>query len=107
MNLSDVARALERDPVHLTKFFAYELGAQSTYTKKESEGERVVVNGHHDTPVFQALVDKFIEKYVLCAACHLPEIDMAVKKGVVVGTCRACGWKGELDSQHKLAGYIA
>merc|ERR1712156_811365 len=57
---------------------------------------------------FQNLVDKFIEKYVLCAACNLPEIDMAVnKRGLVVATCKACGWNGELDNRHKLAAYIS
>merc|ERR1711979_154157 len=74
---------------------------------KESEGERVVINGHHDTHVFQTLVDKFIEKYVLCVGCNLPEIDMVVKKGLIVATCKACGWNGELDNRHKLATYIS
>merc|ERR1712113_376249 len=74
---------------------------------KENEGERVVINGHHDTPVFQNLVDKFIERYVLCTGCHLPEIDMVVKKGLIVATCKACGWNGELDNRHKLATYIS
>merc|ERR1712176_422432 len=75
---------------------------------KEKEGERVVVNGHHDTPVFQKLVDKFIEKYVLCMGCNLPEIDMVVnKKGLIVAKCKACGWDGELDNRHKLATYIS
>merc|ERR1712176_1616935 len=108
MNMGDVARAIKRDPVYVTKFFGYELGAQSSYTNKEKEGERVVVNGHHDTPVFQQLVDKFIEKYVLCMGCNLPEIDMVVnKKGLIVATCKACGWNGELDNRHKLATYIS
>merc|ERR1712039_704734 len=106
MNMGDVARALKRDPVYITKFIGYELGAQSSYSNKENEGERVVINGHHDTPVFQNLVDKFIERYVLCTGCHLPEIDMVVKKGFIVATCKACGWSGELDNQHKLATYI-
>merc|ERR1712087_774615 len=77
-------------------------------TNKKSEGERAVVNGHHDTPIFQQLVDKFIEKYVLCSGCNLPEIDMVVnKKGIIVATCKACGWNGELDNRHKLATFIA
>merc|ERR1712039_929379 len=46
------------------------------------------------------------ERYVLCIGCHLPEIDMVVKKGMIVATCKACGWNGELDNQHKLATYI-
>merc|ERR1712151_1302543 len=82
-------------------------GAQSSYTNKESEGERCVINGHHDTQVFQTLVDKFIEKYVLCQNCELPEIDMVVKKGLVVAGCKACGWSGELDNDHKCASYIS
>merc|ERR1712187_704444 len=63
-------------------------------------------NGHHDTPVFQTLVDKFIERYVLCTGCHLPEIDMVVRKGMIVAACKACGWSGDLDNQHSLARYI-
>merc|ERR1711920_149658 len=106
LNLGDVARASKRDPVYITKFIGYELGAQSSYTNKENEGERVVINGHHETPVFQSLVDKFIDRYVLCVGCHLPEIDMVVKKGTIIGACKACGWSGDLDQQHKLATYI-
>merc|ERR1712190_704925 len=108
LNMGDVARALKRDPVYITKFIGYEVGAQSSYTNKEKEGERGVGNGHHDTPVFQTLVDKFIEKYVLCAGCNLPEIDMVVnKKGLIVATCKGCGWNGELDNRHRLATYIS
>merc|ERR1712167_559200 len=66
------------------------------------EGERSVINGAHDTSVFQS----FLDKYVLCENCRLPEIDMIVKKGVIIGKCKACGWSGDLDNAHKLATYI-
>merc|ERR1711948_212464 len=69
-------------------------------------GERAIINGHHDTPVFQTMLDKFIEKYVLCQKCHLPEIDMKIKKGDILAGCAACGWTGELDNNHKLAAFI-
>merc|ERR1712241_147874 len=104
MNIGEVARDIDRDPRYLTKFFGYELCTQTSYTK----GERAVINGHHDTPILQKLVDDFIEKYVLCRHCQLPEIDMVVnKKGLVVATCKACGWKGALDNRHKLATFIS
>merc|ERR1712217_345881 len=106
VNMSDVARALKRPPQYTTKWFGSELGAQSTYTNKEGEGERAIINGHHDTPVFQTMLDKFIEKYVLCQKCHLPEIDMKIKKGDILAACAACGWSGELDGNHKLAAFI-
>merc|ERR1711974_356750 len=89
-----------------TKWFGYELGAQSTYTNKEGEGERSVVNGHHETAVFQTMLDKFITTYVLCPNCHLPEIDIGVKKDKIMSKCAACGWSGELDPTHKLATFI-
>merc|ERR1712151_1486958 len=82
-------------------------GAQSSYTNKEGEGERTIINGHHETKVFQDLLDKFIEKYVLCQNCNLPEIDMVVKKnGAIMAACKACGWSGELDPAHKVATFI-
>merc|ERR1711941_24105 len=106
VNMGDVARALKRPPQYTTKWFGNELGAQSTYTNKEGEGERAVINGHHETSVFQELLDKFILKYVCCETCKLPEVDMAIKKGLIYGRCMACGWQGELDNNHKLAAFI-
>mmetsp|Transcript_69488 Transcript_69488/g.187851 ORF Transcript_69488/g.187851 Transcript_69488/m.187851 type:complete len:252 (-) Transcript_69488:10-765(-) len=106
MNMSDVAGALKRKPEYTAKFFGYELGAQTSYTNKEGEGERTIINGHHETKVFQDLLDKFIEKYVLCQNCNLPEIDMVVKKGAIMAGCKACGWSGELDPAHKVATFI-
>merc|ERR1711953_744903 len=78
----------------------------SNYTDKEGEGIRAIINGHHETSVFQTMLDKFIDKYVLCQGCHLPEIDMKVKKGMIGGVCKACGWIGYLDNDHKLATFI-
>merc|ERR1712232_1018422 len=70
-------------------------------------GERAIINGAHDTNVFQTLLDKFIDKYVLCENCRLPEIDMSVnKKSMIVAKCKACGWGGELDNAHRLATFI-
>jgi len=107
VNMSDVAHALRRPPQYTTKWFGAELGAQSTYTNKEGEGERAIVNGHHDTPIFQTMLDKFIDKYVLCDNCKLPEIDMTVKKGNIVYKCSACGSAGELDNNHKIAAFVS
>merc|ERR1712159_622928 len=73
---------------------------------KEGEGERAVINGAHETHVFQTLLDKFIEKYVLCPNCNLPEIPLQIKKSIISAKCAACGWSGELDNTHRLAAFI-
>jgi len=106
VNMGDVARALYRPPQYTTKWFGNELGAQSNYTNKEGEGERAVINGAHETHVFQTLLDKFIEKYVLCPNCNLPEIPLQIKKNTISAKCAACGWSGELDNVHRLAAFI-
>lgn len=45
--------------------------------------------------------------YVLCGGCELPEIDIMVKKGVLLCKCNACGYSGTLDNTHKAATYMA
>merc|ERR1711988_256514 len=67
---------------------------------------RAVINGAHETHVFQTLLDKFIEKYVLCPNCNLPEIPLQIKKNIISAKCAACGWSGELDNTHRLAAFI-
>merc|ERR1712156_809388 len=58
-----------------------------------------------DTHVFQTCLDKFLDKYALCPNCHLPEIDLIVRKNVSA-KCMACGWAGDLDNRHKLAAFV-
>mmetsp|Transcript_82175 Transcript_82175/g.150313 ORF Transcript_82175/g.150313 Transcript_82175/m.150313 type:complete len:259 (-) Transcript_82175:141-917(-) len=107
VNMADVARAIKRPPQYTTKWFGNELGAQSTYIDKEGEKEeRFLIHGAHDPSVFQGLLDEFIEKYVCCQNCDLPEVDLTIKKGCLRGKCKACGWTDDLDNDHRLAHFI-
>ena len=62
---SDLNVTIMLDP---TKFFGIELGAQVT-----DKNDRYVVNGAHDAEKLQLLLEEFIKKFVLCAACDNPE----------------------------------
>lgn len=106
VNVGEVARALYVPPQYAMKWFGLELGAQSSYTNKKDEGERAVIRGAHETKVFQALLDKFIKKYVLCPSCDLPEILLRIKKDRISAKCAACGWSGEVDNSNRLAAFI-
>merc|ERR1712188_198195 len=103
VNMVDVARALKTNPAYITKYMGGELGALSNYSHEE---DKSIVNGAHETSTAQQLVDKFIDKFVLCPNCKLPEIDMMVKKGFLMAGCKACGWQGDLDNAHKLVKFI-
>lgn len=102
VNMVDISKALHVDPAYTTKFFGYELGAQSKFSTKT---ERAVVNGKFEASDLQKRLEGFIEQFILCPNCHLPEIKMKVRKEIKID-CAACGYNGLLSTKHKLVGYI-
>ena len=104
VNCLEVANSLHRTPGALTKFFANELGTISTW-----DGLRAIVNGHHQANVFPPLLDKFIDLFVLCPNCLLPETRLSVqarKNGNIFHKCASCGEKTMVDMTHKLCTFI-
>ena len=102
-NMIDVASSLHRPPGEVTKFFGCELGAQTTYN---DDTERSIVNGAHETRVLQDKLSVYIEKFVLCPACKLPETSYKIKHEIIYHNCLACGAREMCDMQHKLTTYI-
>lgn len=105
VNMAEVAKALGRPPTYPTKYFGCELGAQTQFDFKN---ERFIVNGSHDASKLQDLLDGFIRKFVLCPECDNPETDLIVslKRGTISQGCKACGYHGLLESNHKLVTFI-
>ena len=103
VNVESVALSLNREPAELTKFFGTELGAQTTYS---AELDRAVVNGAHQTSDLQALICIYVEKFVLCKQCRLPEAHYKIKAGIIEQRCLACGTKDQCDMSHKLTTFI-
>ncbi|KAL3798962.1 hypothetical protein HJC23_005101 [Cyclotella cryptica] len=102
-NISDVGLALKREPGEVNKFFGCELGAQTTYN---AETDRAIVNGAHTDQVLQQNIHKYIELFVLCPNCRLPETEYKIKNGAIYHKCMACGSKEMVDMSHKLCTYI-
>lgn len=105
VNMADVARAIGRPATYPTKYFGCELGAQTQFDYKN---ERFIVNGSHDANKLQDLLDGFIRKFVLCPECDNPETDLVVsaKKGTISQGCKACGFHGPLEVNHKVNTFI-
>jgi len=102
-NITDVGNSLHRDPGEVNKFFGCELGAQTSYN---AETDKAIVNGHHTDKALQDLMHKYIEGFVLCPQCRLPETEYKIKSGIVWHKCAACGNKDMVDMTHKLCTYI-
>ncbi|ERE79840.1 eukaryotic translation initiation factor 5-like protein [Cricetulus griseus] len=49
-----------------------------------------------------------LKKFVLCPECENPETDLHVnpKKQTIGNSCKACGYRGMLDTHHKLCTFI-
>lgn len=69
-NMADITRALSRPPTYLTKLFSCELGAQTPFNDKNER--YIVVNG------------VFIDKFVLCCSCKIPEMDLLILEMVAL-----------------------
>nr|CAI5818368.1 unnamed protein product [Callosobruchus analis] len=57
---------------------------------------------------FKTSSDGFIRKFVLCPECENPETDLNVsmKRNTISQSCKACGYHGMLESNHKLVTFI-
>jgi len=102
-NISDVALSLHRAPGEVNKFFGCELGAQTTYN---TETDRAVVNGAHTDQTLQNLMKRYIDFFVLCPSCGLPETEYKIKNSQIWHRCAACGAKESVEMGHKLCTYI-
>ena len=80
-NLEDVAKSLKVPAegksiiftcdLAMMKFWCHELG-----TSKEKSS---ILKGQHNYETMLKMLDKFIEKYLLCTKCNLPETQMFYK----------------------------
>ena len=103
-NMVDIAKALNRPPVYVTKFFGSEVGSLTVCDEKAA---RYIVNGAHEAEKLQNVLDGFISKFVLCPACENPETDLSVSKdGTIWRNCKACGHRATVDMAHQLCTYI-
>lgn len=102
-NVTDVATSLHRSPGEVNKFFGCELGAQTTYA---ADTDKAIVNGAHNDATLQSLIHKYIDAFVLCPNCRLPETIYKIKNEIIYHKCAACGAKEMVDMSHKLCTYI-
>jgi len=103
VNIKDVSTSLHRSPEEITKFFGFELGAQTIWNE---EIDRSIVNGAHTDRVLQDLIHKYIDIFVLCPKCSLPESQYKIKSGIIYHNCMACGGRELVDMSHKLSTFI-
>ncbi len=103
LNLKDVSDALDRPQEALIRYFSIELNAQC---KKESDSTRVCINGTFTAEQLLGPQNTFIDTFVLCPKCQLPETMLTIRKDVLRHKCKSCGEKAPITSGHKLVRFF-
>jgi translation initiation factor 2 beta subunit (eIF-2beta)/eIF-5 len=104
LNLKDVSDALDRPLETIVRYFSIELSAQC---RKESDSSRVTINGVFTAEQLLHTLNTYIDTFVLCPKCHLPETLLSIKKDILRHKCKSCGENAPIPSyHHKLVRFI-
>ncbi|MFP8957214.1 translation initiation factor IF-2 subunit beta [Natrialbaceae archaeon A-CW3] len=85
-NLGEIADTLSRETAHLHRFVQRELGTNG----KLGDG-RSRYNGSFSGQDFDAAIDAYVEEYVRCSECGLPDTRLVREDRTPMLRCDACG----------------
>ena len=104
VNIDEISQQLHRTPDELTKFLGIDLSTSTNYIDNAA-----IINGHIRQDDMKKSLRKYIEIFVLCKECGLPEIPKYKIDGKGIKTkCLGCGARNKMDSDdHRLVSYIA
>ncbi len=98
-NIHAISRALHRNSEEVLKYLGYTL---CSHTKL---GDEAVVNGEFTQSLLQDRLAKYIDRFVLCPRCTLPETIYKIKQHQLYHECAACGEVSPIDDD-KLTDYL-
>ncbi|AXR77291.1 translation initiation factor IF-2 subunit beta [Natrarchaeobaculum sulfurireducens] len=85
-NLDEIADVLSREDEHLHRFVQREMGTSGKF-----EDGRGRYNGTFSQQDFNAAVDAYVDEYVLCTECGLPDTRLVREDRTPMLRCDACG----------------
>lgn len=97
VNIHDIAVALRTNEEYIMQSISYDIGRG---VKDNS------INGALDVATINEKINSFIDQWVLCFSCRLPEIEINVVGKDIFMTCRACGHTHKCDNKKKLHKFI-
>jgi len=85
-NLEGIADTVSRDPEHLHRFIQRELGTNGQF--EDGVGR---YNGNFSGRDFDTVLGKYVDAYVLCGECGLPDTRIVTEDRTEMLRCDACG----------------
>src|SRR5436190_3475322 len=104
-NLQAVAKSLSRPPLHILKFFGYELGTSTQCTQKSGVKEYVLI-GIYSPVRLKEILEKFITNFVICPVCDNPETIIVMEDRAMSLRCSACGNQSDLKTNLKMLNFM-
>ena len=86
-NFQDTTSRLGREDDHVMKFLQDELGTSGHI----DESGRARLTGEFRQSRIQDALDEYVEEFVLCSECGLPDTKLERERGALVLRCEACG----------------
>ncbi|MFB6081960.1 MAG: translation initiation factor IF-2 subunit beta [Halanaeroarchaeum sp.] len=78
---------LDRDEDHVLKFLQDELGTSAQI----DERGRARLTGEFSPRRVSAVLEEYVDTYVLCPECGLPDTQLTTEQGAELLKCDACG----------------
>ena len=88
-------------PSVLLKYFGYALGSATSF-----KNNQYMIHGKPSMKELLETLDVFIDKYVLCSTCTLPETIMIVHKGKLSVECMGCSAITLVPHNHKIVDFM-
>lgn len=92
MNLDKIALSLKiPDPECIIIFFKKRLAMQMA-----QGNQGLIISRHVDSKIMQDALYEFIDYFVLCKSCSLPELTYATRNKHFIADCASCGTTNEI-----------
>lgn len=102
INSLEISKALQIDHKYLEKYFAIEL---NTRTFIDNSRNCIGMKGQYNLNDLRNKLYLFIEIYILCDICKLPEIRYKNEKNKLIKICNSCGNRN-IVKEYKLNEYF-
>ncbi|MCJ7560896.1 translation initiation factor IF-2 subunit beta [Candidatus Bathyarchaeota archaeon] len=92
-NFKEVADVLDRDPQHILKFLTREMATAATF-----HDSRAIFQGKFQRGVFERLLQRYMESFVICPVCKRPDTKIVKEKRLAFLVCNACGARSSIKT---------
>jgi translation initiation factor 5 len=94
-NLENISKSINTPIEILYKFIANDLG--TNYNEKIKS-----INGTHTQEEIQQSIFNYINNFVICSKCKIPELSYSLNNQKIESKCSACGSYSELKNNNKI-----